>query len=83
MLRIITGRAGAGKTARIMDELRERVEAGRAGGVLLVPEQYSHEAEREAGAHCRAARGAVRRGAELHGRCPEGGGRARPAAKSR
>ncbi len=47
MLRIITGRAGAGKTARTMDELRRRVEERRSGGVLLVPEQYSHEAERE------------------------------------
>ena len=58
MLRIITGRAGAGKTARIMDELRERVEAGRAGGVLLVPEQYSHEAEREL-AHIAGPRAAL------------------------
>ncbi len=47
MLRIITGLAGAGKTARIMDELRADVLAGRGGRVLLVPEQYSHEAERE------------------------------------
>ncbi len=47
MLRIIMGRAGAGKTAKIMDEIRADVEAGRGGRVLLVPEQFSHEAERE------------------------------------
>lgn len=47
MLRIITGRAGAGKTARIMEEIRASAAEGRGGCVLLVPEQYSHEAERE------------------------------------
>ena len=47
MLRIITGRAGAGKTARIMEEIRAAADAGLGGRVLLVPEQYSHEAERE------------------------------------
>ena len=48
MLRIITGRAGSGKTALIMDEIRARVAAGEGGTVLIVPEQFSHEAEREA-----------------------------------
>ena len=47
MLRIITGRAGAGKTAKIIDEISAGIAAGRGGQVLLVPEQYSHEAERE------------------------------------
>ena len=47
MLRIITGRAGAGKTARIMEELRADAASMRPGRVLIVPEQYSHEAERE------------------------------------
>lgn len=47
MLRIITGRAGAGKTAKIMEEIRACVERGEGGRILLVPEQYSHEAERE------------------------------------
>ena len=47
MLRIITGRAGAGKTGRIMEEIRSRVSSGMGGSVLIVPEQYSHEAERE------------------------------------
>ena len=47
MLRLITGRAGAGKTALIMDEIRGAVLSGEGGRTLLVPEQYSHEAERE------------------------------------
>ena len=47
MLRLITGRAGAGKTALVMDEIRRAALSGEGGRVLLVPEQYSHEAERE------------------------------------
>ena len=47
MLRLILGRAGTGKTALMLRELRSRVEARRGGGYLIVPEQYSHEAERE------------------------------------
>jgi ATP-dependent helicase/nuclease subunit B len=50
MLRLILGRAGTGKTARIMEEIRDLSPAGGAGTVpcvLIVPEQYSHEAERE------------------------------------
>lgn len=47
MLRLITGRAGAGKTALIMEEIRRAALSGEGGRVLLVPEQYSHEAERE------------------------------------
>ncbi|MBE6990995.1 MAG: ATP-dependent nuclease subunit B [Ruminococcaceae bacterium] len=41
MLRIITGREGCGKTRRIMNE----ISVGKAS-VLIVPEQYSHDAER-------------------------------------
>ena len=52
MLRLILGRAGAGKTALLLGELRERVEARTPGGLLIVPEQYSHEAERELAARC-------------------------------
>ena len=52
MVRLILGRAGAGKTARVLREISERVRARRGGTVLLVPEQYSHEAEREL---CRTA----------------------------
>ena len=47
MLRLIIGKAGAGKTGAIIEEIRQAVAAGRGGRMLLVPEQYSHEAERE------------------------------------
>lgn len=52
MLRLILGKAGAGKTAAVMEEIRAAVEEGRGGQLLLVPEQYSHEAERELCAAC-------------------------------
>ena len=52
MLRLILGRAGTGKTGLILDELRSRVLERRGGGWLIVPEQYSHEAERELSARC-------------------------------
>ena len=51
MLHFLIGRAGAGKTAAVIAQLRARCLRGEAGGILLVPEQYSHEAEREL---CRA-----------------------------
>ncbi len=41
MLRIITGREGCGKTQKIMKEI-----SGGKASVLIVPEQYSHDAER-------------------------------------
>ena len=47
MLRLITGKAGSGKTAAINREIRQAVEQRRGGRLLIVPEQYSHEAERE------------------------------------
>ena len=46
-LRIITGLAGSGKTAQINREIRDAVLAGQGRRLLIVPEQYSHEAERE------------------------------------
>lgn len=52
MVTLLLGRAGSGKTNRIFAKISERVAAGQGGTVLLVPEQYSHEAEREL---CRAA----------------------------
>lgn len=52
MLRLIIGRAGTGKTTAVMEELRQAVAEGRGGGILLVPEQYSHEAERELCRRC-------------------------------
>ena len=52
MLRLIIGKAGTGKTAAVIAEIREAVEKGLGGQFLLVPEQYSHEAERELCARC-------------------------------
>lgn len=46
MLKLILGRAGTGKTACVMNEIRDRALSGETGLVLLVPEQYSHDAER-------------------------------------
>ncbi len=47
MVRLILGRAGAGKTGLVFDEIAGYVRQGVGGSILLVPEQYSHEAERE------------------------------------
>ncbi len=47
MLRLITGRAGSGKTALLIREIAAAVQAKQGGRMLLVPEQYSHEAEKE------------------------------------
>ena len=52
MLRLLIGPAGTGKTAAVLAEIRERVLDEKPGAVLLVPEQYSHEAERELCAAC-------------------------------
>lgn len=55
MLRLILGRAGMGKTARIMEEIRSLgPDNGGPGAscILIVPEQYSHEAERELARVC-------------------------------
>ena len=52
MLRLIIGRAGSGKTAAVIGEIAEAVREGRGGSMLLVPEQYSHEAERELCERC-------------------------------
>ena len=47
MLRLILGPAGSGKTSSVMREIAARAERGGSGMVLIVPEQYSFEAERE------------------------------------
>ncbi|MGI5977898.1 MAG: PD-(D/E)XK nuclease family protein [Oscillospiraceae bacterium] len=47
MLRLILGPAGSGKTSYIMREIAVRAQQGGSGMVLIVPEQYSFEAERE------------------------------------
>ena len=52
MLHLYIGPAGSGKTAAVTEELRGCVEARRPGNWLIVPEQYSHEAERELCRRC-------------------------------
>ena len=47
MLNIIIGRAGTGKTGHIMKEIKRRMDIGESGMLLIVPEQYSHNAERQ------------------------------------
>ena len=52
MLRMILGRAGTGKTGQILAEIARRAERREGGSFLIVPEQYSHEAERELARRC-------------------------------
>lgn len=52
MLTLILGRAKTGKTADMMERIRTRAAQGVGGAVVLVPEQYSHEAETELLAVC-------------------------------
>ena len=47
MLKLILGRAKSGKTSSIMENIRSLTAGGEKGMLLLGPEQYSHEAERE------------------------------------
>lgn len=47
MLRIFIGRAGSGKTNAMMREIGEEVRMKRGGNILIVPDQFSFEAERE------------------------------------
>ena len=47
MLRVLYGRAGTGKTSALFSEIAAAAAAGEGGRVLIVPEQYSHECERE------------------------------------
>ena len=47
MLRVLYGRAGTGKTGALLSEIASAVAARQGGRVLIVPEQYSHECERE------------------------------------
>ena len=46
MLHLILGRAGSGKTAEILRSIHAHAESG-GKSILIVPEQYSHEAEKE------------------------------------
>ncbi len=47
MLRLITGPAGSGKTAAVMQKIKQNMGAEPGRSIMIVPEQYSHEAERE------------------------------------
>ena len=44
MLRILLGRARTGKSARVLEEIRALGDSSQQ--ILLVPEQYTYEAER-------------------------------------
>ena len=52
MLTLLMGKAGSGKTAAVLGKIRENVIKKIPGSILLVPEQYSHEAERELARIC-------------------------------
>ena len=52
MLTLMTGKAGTGKTAAVINEIKQAVDARQPGRIMLVPEQYSHEAERELCRRC-------------------------------
>ena len=52
MLHLLYGPAASGKTDLLMGHIRAAVAARTPGQVLLVPEQYSHEAERALCAAC-------------------------------
>lgn len=52
MLRLVLGRARTGKTALLFSEIADRCARRESGSFLIVPEQYSHEAERELALRC-------------------------------
>ncbi len=52
MLRLIIGKAGTGKTGYIIEEIKSSVERRQGDILFVVPEQYSHEAERELCRRC-------------------------------
>ena len=52
MLNLILGRAGTGKTMHVMSDIRRRGAAGETNLLLIVPDQYSHDAEKQLCAVC-------------------------------
>jgi len=52
LLTLVLGRAGTGKTDYIMSEIKRRMSLGESGMLLIVPEQYSHDAEKQLCAVC-------------------------------
>ncbi|MBR5124593.1 MAG: hypothetical protein IKU90_05620, partial [Clostridia bacterium] len=47
MIRFLFGRPGTGKTTRIVEEIRARINEGDAPVYLIVPEQQAYSAERD------------------------------------
>ncbi len=47
MLRIVAGRAGSGKSSLVFEEIAKYAARGETGMILLVPEQYAYNSERE------------------------------------
>lgn len=62
MVRLILGRAGSGKTTRLLENVRTHSAAGVTGQIFLVPEQFSLNAER---ALCRVCGNAISLSAEV------------------
>mgnify|MGYP004553921149 FL=1 len=62
MLTLITGRAGTGKTSAVIQRINDAVQRHEGKRMLIVPEQYSHEAEREL---CRVCGDSLSRYAEV------------------
>ena len=52
MLTLILGRAGSGKTEYMYSQIAKKVKARETGQILIVPEQYSHDAERSLSKSC-------------------------------
>lgn len=52
MLTLLIGKAGTGKTSAVMEEIKTAVFRRQANRIMIVPEQYSHEAERELCRRC-------------------------------
>lgn len=46
-MRLVIGKARSGKTACVIQEIQQAVQNGTGKSLLIVPEQYTHEAERE------------------------------------
>ena len=52
MLRLYTGVAGTGKTREILRQIRQAAEEGKTDLLLIVPDQFTYEAERELCEYC-------------------------------
>ncbi len=62
MVRLILGRSGSGKTTRVLTEIAENARKNEGGQILLVPEQFSFNSEREL---CALAGNGISRFAEV------------------